>query len=165
MLVISLASYGQATVTGLRFSNPAVPAGDTISKTAAHASNCDDINSKAMKNFGRSFRNVSNEKWYEVDNALIATFTLNDIDYRVDYCKKGYWLRTIRTYDETRMPGDLRYAVKSTYFDYEINLVHEIESPNAPVTYIVQLLGKTKVINLRICDGEIEEWQKFEISK
>ena len=63
------------------------------------------------------------------------------------------------------MEGDLRYAVKSTYYDYEITLVHEIESPNAPVTYIVQLLGKTKVINLRICDGEIEEWQKFEISK
>ena len=89
MLVISLASYGQATVTGLRFSNPAVPAGDTISKTAAHASNRDDINSKAMKNFGRSFKKVFNEKWYEIDDALIATFTLDDISYRVDYCKKA----------------------------------------------------------------------------
>jgi len=165
MLVVNLISYGQAAVTSRRLSNPASSAENAVSESAVRILGRHDVYSKAMKSFTRSFRNVSNEKWYEVDNALIATFTSDDIDCRVDYNKKkGYWLHTMRTYDETKMPGDLRHAVKSTYYDYEINLVHEIESPNAPVTYIVQLIGKTKVIKLRICEGEMEEWQKFEKS-
>ena len=162
MLVINLTSYGQAAVISLRLSNLASSAENAVSESAAHTLGRGDVYSKAMKNFTRSFKNVSNEKWYEVGDVLIATFTSDDIDCRVDYSKKGYWLHTMRTYDETKMEGDLRHSVRSTYFDYEINLVHEIESPNAPVNYIVQLIGKTKVIKLRICEGEMEEWQEFE---
>jgi len=165
MLVIGLVSYGQPIVTNLRFSGPTSSVEDTISTAAAQAFGLDHINLKAIRNFNRSFKNVSNEKWYEADDASIVTFTSGDIEYRVDYYKKGYWLHTMRTYDETKMEGDLRHTIKSTYYDYEINLVHEIESPNAPLTYIVQLIGKAKVIILRIHDGEMEEWQKFDKSK
>jgi hypothetical protein len=160
MSAISLMSYGQNTIASLRFSNrPSAEA------AAANMFSRDEVNSKAVKNFLRSFKNASGEKWYKVNDQLIATFTSDNVDYRVDYDKKGNWLHTIRTYDETKMQEDLRHVVKSTYYDYEINLVHEIESPRVPATYIVQLVGKTKLINLRICDGEMEEWQKFDKSE
>jgi hypothetical protein len=164
MLAISLISYGQAATNGLRFADDISSPRNAVSKSA-NTLNRSDVNSKAVKNFLRSFKNVSNEKWYKVDDATVAKFTSDDIDYRVYYDKKGYWLHTIRTYDEKKMKEDLRHAVRSTYYDYDINLVNEIESPNASATYIVQLVGKTKIMNLRICDGEMEEWQKFEKSK
>jgi hypothetical protein len=163
MLAITLISYGQPTTTGLRFSN-GVAAENSSSKTATTLSRA-DVKSRAAKNFSTSYKGVSNEKWYEVPDGLIAKFTYNGIDCRVDYDKKGNWLHTIRTYDENELPGDLRHVVKTSYYDYNIIVVHEIEQPRNNFTYIVHLEGKTQLINLRIHDGEMEEWQKFDKSK
>ena len=165
MLAICLISYGQATSSGLRFS-------DNISSTETPGLNVsdnplsrDNVNSKALKDFTRSYKNVSNEKWYNIHGGSVAMFSSDGIDCRVDYDDKGKWVRTIRTYDETRMQEDLRRIVKSNYYDYQINLVNEIIGSTGPATYMVQLVGKTKIINLRICDGEIEEWQKLNKSE
>ena len=96
---------------------------------------------------------------------FVAMFNYNDMDYQVAYTKKGNLLRTIRSYNEDNMPTDVRHIVKSTYYDYEITRVHEIEIPLNPITYVVQLLGKKELINLKIYDGEIEVLQKFNKSK
>jgi hypothetical protein len=40
--------------------------------------------------------------------------------------------------------------------------VQEIERPREPFTYVVHLEGKTKLINLRVSDGEMDQWQKFD---
>jgi hypothetical protein len=87
------------------------------------------------------------------------------MDYQVAYTKKGNLLRTIRSYNEDKMQPDLRQIVKSTYYDYEITRVHEIEIPLSLVTYVVQLAGKKEIIDLRIYDGEIEVMRKFNKSK
>jgi hypothetical protein len=100
-------------------------------------------------------------------------FILDDINYRVDYDKKGIWLHTIRTYNENKLPSDVRHLVKSSYYDYNIIVVQEIEIPWEPFmdfptdlfTYIVHLEGKTKLINLRVSNGEMDEWEKFDKSK
>jgi len=73
--------------------------------------------------------------------------------------------RTIRSYSEDKMPTDLRHIVKSSYYDYEITRVHEIETPLDPITYVVQLTGEKELINLGIYDGQIEVLQKFNKSK
>jgi hypothetical protein len=119
------------------------------------------VNSRAIRNFIQSYKGVSNEQWFEVKDGFVAMFSLNDVDYQVAYDKKGNLLRTIRTYGEGKLSQDLRHVVKSTYYDYNINLVQEIEKPLSPVIYIIQLVGKTELINLKICDGEIEVLQKF----
>jgi hypothetical protein len=36
----------------------------------------------------------------------------------IGYGKHGYWLYTIRRYDEKNLPADVRALVKSTYYDY-----------------------------------------------
>ena len=106
-----------------------------------------------------------NEKWFQVEEGFVAMFNLHDIDYQVAYDKKGNSLRTIRTYDETKMSQDLRHLVKSNYYDYEINLVQEVERPNSPTIFAIQLLGKIKVINLSVCDGVMEILQEFNKSE
>jgi len=124
-----------------------------------------EVNPKAVKNFTTNYKGSPDEHWFDVEGGFIAEFASGDIDHRVDYDKKGNWLRTIRSYSEAEMAEDLRHIVKSTYFDYEINLVQEIERPASPVNYIIQLLGKTELINLRISEGEMVVLQKFNRSK
>ncbi|HEY1872430.1 MAG TPA: hypothetical protein VGG71_15305, partial [Chitinophagaceae bacterium] len=52
------------------------------------------INMKAVRHFVINFPDVSNEKWYSTPDLLVAMFTLYNIDYRVDYDKKGNWIET-----------------------------------------------------------------------
>jgi len=170
MLAISLIFYGQASAAGLSFSDNISSAESSASKINVGTLQRSDIRAKAVRNFVRSYKNVSNEKWYNVQDGFIAMFILDDINYRVDYDKKGNWLHTIRTYDENKLPSDVRHLVKSSYYDYNIIVVQDIEIPwepfmgfaTNPFIYIVHLEGKTKLINLRVSNGEMDEWQKFD---
>jgi len=164
MLLIGLISYGQATVPKLKFSEKISPSQKVVSKAASITLHRRDVNSKAVRNFVRTHKNVFNEKWYKLPGGFVARFLINDVDYRVDYDKKGNWFSTIRTYDESKLPKDIRHVVKSSYYDYSIILVREIERPSATFTYVVLLEGKTELINLRITNDEMDEWQKFKKS-
>jgi hypothetical protein len=123
------------------------------------------VNPTVIRSFLKAYKDVSDEKWIEVKEGFVAMFSYNDMDYQVAYNKKGNLLRTIRSFNEDKMPTDLRHVVKSNYYDYEINRVHEIETPLEGATYVVQLVGKKELINLRICDGELEVLGKFNKSK
>ena len=124
-----------------------------------------NITSRAIRHFLVNFSEVSNETWYSTPELFVAMFKLNDIDYRVDYDRNGNWIETYRTYDETKMSPDLRQSVMSSYWDYHIYLVQEIQQLRHPVTYIIHLENKTKLINLQVSDGVVYEWQKFNKSK
>src|SRR5437762_8826739 len=122
------------------------------------------VSHKAVKDFDRNFKNA-NAKWYQVENQFVAMFTTDDVSYQIAYDKKGHKLYSIRNYDENKLPVDIRHNVKSIYYDYTITLVQEIEMPLNPLTFIVHLDGKADLINLRISDGEMDVWQKFNKSK
>lgn len=120
-----------------------------------------NMNVRAVRNFTRSYQNVSGENWFELKDGFVVMFKLDNVDYQVAYNKKGNLLHTIRTYSEVQMPQELRHIVKSTYYDYEINLVHEIELSGNPAVYLIQLQSKTELVSLRSYNGEIEVVQKF----
>lgn len=125
-----------------------------------------DVNVNALRHFVKHFNDASSENWYATSDFVVALFTARDINYRVDYnIRNGNWIETFRTYSEAKMSPDLRQSVQSSYYDYTIFQVQEIEQPLHPVNYIVHLEGKAKLINLRIYNGEIEEEQNFKQSK
>jgi hypothetical protein len=152
MLAVTINSFGQASHTAMRFSDKS---STEETKPASNSVSRNTINSKVLRNFSSSYKEVSDEKWYKVPGGTIAMFTLSNIDYSVRYDKQGAWANTIRTYDEDKLPKDIRHEVKSMYYDYNINLVQEIESPFNPLTYVIQLVGKTEIINLKVCEGEM----------
>ena len=123
------------------------------------------ISSKAVRNFTKEFKQTSDEAWFVVDDGFVVKFTQNEVETRADYDKKGNWLHTIRTYGENKLPADIRHLVKSSYYDYNILQVQEIEKPSNAFTYIVHLEGPAKLINLKVINGEMEEWQRFDKSK
>ena len=163
-LLISTAT----SVNGQLASNRTKPSGRFIVLNRSDPENSTGagrVNPPVIRSFLKAYKDVSDERWIEVREGFVALFNYNGTDYQVAYDKKGNLIRTIRSFDEEKMPQDLRHIVKSNYYDYEINRVHEIETPLDPVTYMVQLVGKKELINLRICDGEMEELQKFNKSK
>ncbi len=123
------------------------------------------VSPSVVRIFLKAYKDVSDEKWIEVKDGFVAMFTRNGMDYQVAYTKRGNLVHTIRSYDEDKMSQELRHVVKSTYYDYNINRVHEIETPRDPITYVVQLEGKKDLINLKLYEGEMEEIQKFNKSK
>ena len=137
----------------------------TIDKDGLIPSYRNDVSIKAVRNLLLNFDNVTNEEWYEAPDRSVVTFSVNDIQYRVDYDKQGNWIQTIRIYGAAKLPADVRDAVRSTYYDYNIFQVQEVEIPLHPVNYFITIDNKTKLINLRVYNGEIEELQKFDKSK
>ena len=125
-----------------------------------------DINVNALRHFLKNFSDAGNENWYATPDLVVALFTVRDVNYRVDYRRRnGNWIETFRTYNEARMSPDLKQSVKSSYYDYTIFQVQEIEQPLHPLNYIVHLEGKARLINLRIYNGEMQEDQNFKQSK
>jgi hypothetical protein len=160
LLITCIGANGQPAAANMRLSPKS-----SISKNAVITANRNTVNPKAVRDFMRSYKSVSNEKWYQLQHGLVVIFSLDTIKYQVEYDRKGAWLYTIRIYNENILPRDIRHLVKSTYYDYAIRLVHEIETPRHTFTYIVLLDGTAEFINLRVSDGEMDEWQKFKKSE
>jgi len=165
LLTICVAANGQLSGSELEPRGKIIFFDRSVSKNAPGLDATVNVNRRAVKDLERRFKNAFTENWYNVPDGFVASFTLYDIRHQVAYDKKGSWLYTIRNYDETNLPADVRHIVKSTYYDYNIFLVHEIEKPSHGLTYIIHLEGKTSLINLRVFDGELEEWQKFKKSE
>jgi len=128
--------------------------------------NPNDVNINALRHFAKNFNDPQDETWFATPDLLVALFTIRDIDYRVDYnSRNGNWIETFRTYSEAEMSPELKQTVKSSYHEYTIYQVQEIEQPLHPVNYIIHLSGKAKLINLRIYDEVMEEEQNFKESK
>jgi hypothetical protein len=159
LIPLGCSAFAQDLKNSLAAGNPEVTAPLLLATGTATSSH--NVSPKAVNNFHKTFKNVSDERWFELADATRAKFSLNNIHYIVDYDKKGNWLHTIRTYDEKDLQADVRLQVKMTYFDYSIICVKEITLPHSDRTYVVYLEGPSNYINLRIANGEMDEWQKY----
>jgi hypothetical protein len=160
-LVVSIAANGQVASISAKSPNSISPSETPEAKSASPFIEASNVNQRAAKDLTRSFKNLSNERWLKAADGFIAKFSVGDMAHQVAYTKKGSWVYTIRTYDETKLPAEVRHMVRSSYYDDKITLVQEIATPGNPLTYIVHLEGKKRFINLRISEGEMEEWQKY----
>jgi hypothetical protein len=162
LLVTCIAAAGQIASSNAQPSEDFISPGKPVLNASIDRNN---VNPRVVRNFVRSYKDVFGEKWFELKDGFVAMFNQDDMDYQVAYNKNGNWIRTIRSYGEAKLSHDLRHTIKSIYYDYDINRVQEIEKPVDPIAYIIQLVGKTDLISLRICDGEMTVLQKFNKSK
>ena len=71
-------------------------------------------------------------------------------------------LYTIRKYSEKKMPPFLRHLVKTTYYDYKILLIDEININGQENTiYVVLIQAADHTKQVRVCDGEMQEILDF----
>jgi len=110
---------------------------------------------RAMKDLAARFTNASVANWFEGNNVISASVIENGIKNSVLYDKKGRWLRTIKSYDETKMPADIRELVRrSKYFDSDILYVWEVQKWDS-LYYVVHLQNKKTVNEIVVYDNEI----------
>jgi hypothetical protein len=119
-----------------------------------------EVNQKAMREFKKTFRDVSNEKWYSVKNGFLAEFSVNTTKNRVVYDKKGNWKFTVSYYDEKGLPAEIRAIVKPVYYDYAISRVEEVHA-NDQIIYIVHVQNNSSLKTLRISEGEMDLIEDF----
>ncbi len=115
---------------------------------------------RAVKNFEKSFKGITSEHWSRLDDGYIATFTVDSVQTRIAYNRKGVSLYTIRYYGEKKLPRQIRDIVKSVYYDYTIISVAEVYFDDQPV-YIVYIQDETHLKTIGVYDGEMQEVRNY----
>jgi len=117
------------------------------------------INIKAVRDFMKTYNTISNEKWEILEDGYLVSFTYDSKTKRIFYDKKGNFLYTIDDYRETKLPEDVRGAVKNIYRDYSITIIHEVnlDKKNRTPTYLIHLKNDSLFKRVRFFEGEILE--------
>jgi len=123
----------------------------------------EEINPKALKNFKYTHKNITDESWTKLEDGFSVRFISDGIKTTICYDKKGKWFGSIKIYGEEKLLREVRHVVKSTYYDYNIVYIQEIETNDSDgvPTYIVCVEDKTKIKMIRVIDGEMSEWKEF----
>jgi len=130
--------------------------------TATPPNSIVSVNAKAVKNFSKNYKN--NAAWSEITDGYIANFSEDGIKTKVYYDKKGRLIGQLRSYEESKLPRDIRHLVRSQYYDFHINYVNELSALNTTV-YLVKIEDKTSFKTIRVVDGEMTETEAFDKSK
>jgi hypothetical protein len=124
-----------------------------------------DVNIRAMRDFVSRYGDVTDAAWHRSNDSYIAVFYKDSIQHRVIYSNRGDLNYIMKYYEESRMPRNIRAQVKSTYYDYKIYVIQEIEVPEHPTVYIVNLQGETDWKKVKLCQGEMELMEEFKRGK
>ena len=133
----------------------------------ANTVDLDAVNSKALKNFKKSYKTASGEKWSKISDGFLAEFTSNGISNKVYYNKKGQWSASLKGYGEDKFSRDIRSIVKHEYSDYKITYVEEIETldTHGKPTYIVHVEDEDNIKLIRVSDGEMNVYKEYKKQK
>ncbi|HZI54604.1 MAG TPA: hypothetical protein VFD56_12900 [Chitinophagaceae bacterium] len=120
-----------------------------------------EIKTNAIRNFTRDYKNVSNAKWYISGNGFfVVFFASEDISTWVYYNKKGDYERMIRSYKEEKLTAEVRHLVKSTYYDFTIYYVTEVNT-DKKIEYHIKMADKTSWKTIKVVDGEMEITEEY----
>lgn len=135
LYLMALAIAGNTVAQGnLKRANP------VIAKEKEELPLADKINTRAVRDFNRSYKNALDVQWTRLmEGGHVCHFSNNNISARAYYNVRGKWLYTVSTYGEDKLPAGIRFAVKTVYFDYAISCVNEINRPGNKALYIIQV--------------------------
>ena len=114
-----------------------------------------DVNIKAVRDFVKNFKHVEHEKWYRISDGFVASFTQDSIQMKVFYGKKGRRHCVLSAFRENQVPNEIRSAIKSKYYDYDIIVAYEIKFGNDS-SYIAKIETATSLKIIQLLNGEIQ---------
>ena len=138
--------------------NSVAPSFDA-SKSLAPSPAISTAHFRAMKDFNKNYKTAANAQWRQISDGFIADFTLDGIKTRSAYSKKGNWVYTIKYYGEKDLPKDVRKLVKSTYFDFSIIQVEEVQVTEN-LAYLVHIQDGKDWKIIRVVDGEMDVYKE-----
>ena len=131
--------------------------------TGANLLTRNEVNIWAVRDFLNRFEEVNNVLWFAIPKGGYEAYFVRDgYGDRVTYDKSGGWLQSLITYDEDKCPRDIRAAVKSLFFDFDIFLVEEVQNIEG-VDFIFYLKDKSTIRIVRVIkESEVEILQEFD---
>ena len=119
-----------------------------------------EVHVKAVRHFTCEYKRITDAKWFTTVDGFAVYFNYNNVKTKLYYDKRGRYLCTVRYYEETGLPGEVRHQVRSRYYDYNIFHVVEI-SAGGDTAYLIKLEGKTSWMDIRFRDNEIEVLKEY----
>lgn len=119
-----------------------------------------EINAQATRNFMRDYKNTADVKWFEAGDGLVVYFTIEGVKTKVYYTKKGNYECRVRSYYENNLAPAVRHLVKSTYYDFNIYCITEINA-SGKTAYFLNLESKTSWKMIKVVDNEMEVTQEY----
>jgi hypothetical protein len=166
--LIALVIVSAATLGGISGANAQIASNSSslelnTGKTKNSMNELETISPRALKDFVKTYKNVTGESWTKTKDGFCFRFDSDGIRSAIYYDKKGNWAASIKYYGEEKLLREIRHIVKSTYYDYNILYTQEIEIPDSDgvPTYIVCVDDKTKIKMIMIHDGEMSIWKEF----
>ena len=148
-IIIILALAGNATATPI-----------DNAKTSKSSLKATKANSKALKNFAIRYKEASGASWSMENDAMIVSFTKEDVKTTVVYNKSGNWFHTLTYYPENKTPQDIASLMDDVYPKDDIKLTVKVEEGNI-IFYIVQLEGKTTYKKVTVYNGEVNQIEEI----
>lgn len=118
------------------------------------------IEAKAVRNLYNVYGDNNHETWYATPYGFRAKFKQQQVAFMADYTKKGSWIRTVKTYEQDKLPKEMREKVRQTYYDHKITLVQEINQ-NKQVIYLVSIADNTSWMILRLEGDDMEVMETY----
>jgi len=140
----------EAKVTKVERLQNLIPVNDPLP-----ADNKNLINIKAIRDFSKTFKTVTNEDWYVIQNGFMAKFKNQDIQHRVIYNKRGNWVATFRYYNEGQLCSEVRNLIKSVWYDAAITDITEVNF-GGKTAYLVNTQDKKSIKTIKVVNNEME---------
>ncbi|HTS44212.1 MAG TPA: hypothetical protein VMH01_07430 [Puia sp.] len=117
----------------------------------------DKVNGKAIRQFQHDYKEVVNSDWSVLkDGGFLCRFIITDVPYRALYNPGGQWLYTISNYSGRQLSQSLRDKIQSSYYNYQITFVNQIDMPENKTIYLVEIQDEKSIKKVRVTDEEME---------
>jgi len=113
-----------------------------------------EVSMRAVRDFERTYKSADNIKWFRAAEGFVVYCNQGGASIKVFYSDKGHYKCTVRNYDESGLPANVRHLVRSNYYDLTIFYVTEISTVNDKA-YFIKLEGKTSWSEVKVMDGEL----------
>lgn len=115
---------------------------------------------KAARDFAKTFKDAENIQWYKLEDGYVVLYSCLEQSRRTGYDSRGNWLYNLLHYGADKLPADIYQLVRSTYYDYSISQVDEIQQKHQ-VIYVIHMEDKNTWQNIRVVDGQMEILEQY----
>lgn len=117
--------------------------------------------SRVVSKFEKAFPSATDASWMTTNGGFAVRFLQKGMQHMAFLTKRGNCTDYIRYYFEKDLPSAVRTLVKSTYFDYKITRVEEVNHNNV-TAYLVTIEDGTTWKVIRVVDDEMDVYASFQ---
>ncbi|HJW15544.1 MAG TPA: hypothetical protein VJ499_00400 [Flavisolibacter sp.] len=96
-----------------------------------------DPNQKVLEAFSKTFQQVKNVTWQDIDNRYEANFKDNNITFRIMYDQEGNVVKSIRYYFASTLPIFIQAKLSKKYENKTVYGVTEITTDTDVIYHII----------------------------